>query len=62
MNSARARSSEASRTRIRSNVRASCPSSSGSVSTIGVSNSPSAIRAAAVSRRRMRRANSVASP
>ena len=36
MNSARARSSEASCTRMRSNVRASWPSSSGSVSTIGV--------------------------
>ncbi len=48
------------RTRIRSNVRASWPTSSAPVSRIGSSNWPAAIRSAAVSSRRSRRAKSQA--
>ena len=62
MNSRRACSSPARRRRMRSNARASWPSSSGLESSIGSSNFPPAIRSAARSRSRMRRAKKRAPP
>ena len=60
MNSPRARSSEASRRRIRSNARASWPTSSSRGSTIASSKFPAAMRSAACSSRRNRRAKRLA--
>ena len=61
MNSARARSSEASRRRISSNARASWPSSSGPASITASSKRPSAISSAAASSRRIRHQHGAAS-